>query len=408
MLDSIQLALSGMEGYSAGLRVIAGNTANLSTPGFKGQRPDFAEQFHVAGMLAGSPGDASRAGGGLTVLANTTDWRQGELRQTGNDLDLAIDGQGLFVLKKAGGAQVYTRAGQFQFDASDTLVTRTDGSTVLARGTTGELAPISLAGLRTSPPRASTAIVFQGNLSSGATTQTIAPINVIDSNGATHALVLTATSVVDPNTPAVTTPDGHVWQLELKDEQGRVVGIDGDGLLRFIGSTVDPASASRTARFSPAGAAPMVLTLGFGGDLTNFSAGSTSTMAVKSVDGRAAGSLSKVGFDEKGVLKLSYSNGAAADGPRLALAQFDSPDAVRAIGNNQFEAANDLPWVFGGAGEGQFGKITGGSTEVSNVDLSAEFSNLVILQRGYQSSSQVLSTSNEMIQQLFDQVRRRG
>jgi len=108
------------------------------------------------------------------------------------------------------------------------------------------------------------------------------------------------------------------------------------------------------------------------------------------------------------VLNLAYSNGASATGPRLALAQFNSPDAVRARGDNQFEAIGDQPWSFGWAGEDQFGTVQGGQLEAANVDLSGEFSTLVILQRGYQGSSQVLATSNEMIQQLFDQVRRRG
>jgi len=288
MLDSIQLALSGMEGFSGGLRTIAANTANLSTTGFKAQRAEFAEQFHVAGMLSGAPGNASQAGGGLELLPGITDWRQGELRKTGNDLDLAIDGAGLFVLRRPDGSLVYTRAGQFVLDAEGRLVTRTDGSAVLARTASGALEDIDISALRTSAAQATTTLNFQGNLSSGAPSQTVAPLNVTDANGTSHTLSLTLTSVADPRLGSAGTVDGQTWQLELKDELGNPLALAGDGLLRFFGTTVDPASARVAASFAPAGAAPRSLDLVFGSDVTNFAAGPSATLRAGSIDGRPA------------------------------------------------------------------------------------------------------------------------
>jgi len=129
-------------------------------------------------------------------------------------------------------------------------------------------------------------------------------------------------------------------------------------------------------------------------------AGST-TLKMDSQDGLGPGTLSGTAFDANGVLRLSYSNGQTVKGASLALARFDSPDAVAALGNNQFEMVNKNAWHFGKAGEGAFGSVRAGQIEISNVDLSQEFSDLVIMQRGYQASSQVISTANEMLQQLF-------
>jgi flagellar hook protein FlgE len=98
---------------------------------------------------------------------------------------------------------------------------------------------------------------------------------------------------------------------------------------------------------------------------------------------------------------LAYSNGQTVKGQRLAMGRFDTLDGVTAVGNNEFDATNPLAWHAGYAGEGGFGGIRPGMVELSNVDLSREFSDLVIMQRGYQASSQVITTANDMLEQLF-------
>lgn len=144
----------------------------------------------------------------------------------------------------------------------------------------------------------------------------------------------------------------------------------------------------------------MPMTFDFSTDVTSFAANDLSTLVAKQ-DGLPVGALTKVAFDDSGVLNASYSNGQNVKGVGLALARFDSLDAVESSGENTF-VANDLrSWTFGGASSGGFGKVRSGSIEASNVDLSREFSDLVIMQRGYQASSQIVSTANEMIQQLF-------
>jgi flagellar hook protein FlgE len=111
--------------------------------------------------------------------------------------------------------------------------------------------------------------------------------------------------------------------------------------------------------------------------------------------------MSKATFDADGNLVLTYSNGQTSKAARLALSRFDSLDAVTATGNNQFNATGTQAWQLGHAGADGFGAVRAGQIEISNVDLSQEFSDLVVMQRGYQSSSQVITTANEMLQELF-------
>ncbi len=120
-----------------------------------------------------------------------------------------------------------------------------------------------------------------------------------------------------------------------------------------------------------------------------------------SQDGYGPGALTQVAVDATGTLVATYSNGPTARGARLALAWFGSEDAVQDVGGNLFAEANGIAWRRGAAGEGGFAAVRAGSLEVSNVDLSREFSDLVVMQRGYQASSQVVSTANDMLQELF-------
>jgi len=115
----------------------------------------------------------------------------------------------------------------------------------------------------------------------------------------------------------------------------------------------------------------------------------------------AAGTLTGVTFDATGTVVYAYSNGQTTKGNRLQLARFDTTEAVKANGSNQFDETDAALWHTGTPGDAGFGTVKSGVVEVSNVDLSQEFSDLVIMQRGYQASSQVVSTANEMLQQLF-------
>lgn len=386
MLDSIYVGMTGLHGFSQGLRVIANNTANINTPGFKGSSTQFADLFY---STTASGSGLAQVGYGLDTTGTALNFKQGELRQTGNALDLAMDGQGLFTLRDPNGDLHYTRAGQFMFNSEGTLVNRGDASTVMGVDANGVMGAISINGQSTLQGKASSNVKFTGNLSSTANSQTINSVKVIDSVGGEHLLSVKLTNA---NT---TTPGA--WTVELLDGATSI----GTGQIVFVDGRPAAGSSTVSLTYTPAGLPPIPLVLDFSTDVTSFASGTLSTIAFQSQDGYPPGALTGVTFDEMGVLVMSYSNGQTAKGSKLSLARFDSLDAVESVGGNAFDATNSLAWHVGTAGQGGFGTVRSGMVELSNVDLSQEFSDLVIMQRGYQASSQVISTANEMLQELF-------
>ncbi|MBL8515557.1 MAG: flagellar basal-body rod protein FlgF [Betaproteobacteria bacterium] len=391
MLESIYVGMTGLTGYSRGLRVIANNTTNINTPGFKKSTLEFKDLFYSNRATGGGNSAYGQLGFGLNTGATTLSFRQGELRQTGNDLDLAIDGQGMFMLRDPSGRITYTRAGQLEFNSEGILVDRTSGLTVLGFDSNGVLGSISIDGMRTRAGSATTSVVFGGNLSSSSTTQTVGNVRVIDSAGGEHVLSARFT-----NTNA-TTPGS--WNVELLDGT-TVVGA----AQQIIFASGVPTAATSTLNFTytpPGFTAPMNVTLDFSTDVTSFAAGTLSTLAMTSQNGFQPGGLTRVSFDASGTLVLTYANGQTTNHGQLALARFDTEDGVVAVGDNQFQASSGAGWQTGTAESGSFGAVRGGVVEISNVDLSQEFSDLIVMQRGYQASSQIITTANEMLQELF-------
>lgn len=387
MLDSIQVGLSGLLGYSKGLRVVANNTANLNTPGYKASTLQFTDMLYSS-EAAGQ--GRSQFGHGLATAGTHLDFSQGDLRETGNDLDAAIDGDGLFVLRDEQGRTRYTRAGQFQFDAQGQLVNRTDGSQVMGVDASGQQAPLSMAGRLTVAGTPTATVRFTGNLSSTTATQTVGSVKVYDSLGEEHALSVKFTST------AASTPNN--WHLELMDGATLVGSAD----MVFEDGRPQLAGAKPSFTYTPPGRAAQTLVLDFSADVTSFASGNLSTLAMASQDGRPPGSLVRTTFNARGALVATYSNGQTVEGARLLLARFRSASAVEDLGGNQFASVDGQGWVEGAAGEAGFGQLRAGSIEISNVDLSREFSDLVVMQRGYQASSQIVSTANDMLQELFN------
>jgi flagellar hook protein FlgE len=389
VLDSIYIGMSGLQGYSQGLRVIANNTANINTPGYKASTLQFTDMFY-SNSNSGSGYGTMQVGYGLNTAGTVLNFSQGELRQTGNSLDLAVDGQGLFTLQDADGNLHYTRAGQFTFNADGDLVSRIDGSKVLGTSGGGDTSDISIAGLQTSAGKATSTVTFSGNLSSTATTtQTIQNVKVLDSLGIEHNLTLNCTS-----------KGAGLWEIQVL-EGTTVIGTTTNNIA-FINQVIDPSKSSFSLTYKPTnGAADMNITFDFSKGVTSSASSNQSSIAFASQDGYLAGTLTGASFDATGTLVLAYSNGQTVKNLQLALGRFDSLDAVGTAGNNEFDATNPLAWHMGIAGAGGFGKVRAGMVELSNVDLSQEFSDLVIMQRGFQASSQVVSTANDMLQELF-------
>lgn len=386
MLDSIHVGVTGLQASQRGLRVIANNTTNLNTPGYKSSTLQFTDLFY-----ASTPGGGGgvRLGHGVDTVGTHLDWSQGEFRQTGNDFDLALDGEGLFMLRDAQGETRYTRAGQFQFDADGVLVSRTDGSKLIARGTDGSLGEVSTAGLRVAAGKPTGVARFTGNLSSTATEQTVGPVKVHDAAGGTHDLQVRFTNLAPDKSGS--------WKVELLDGAASV----GEAEVVFSDGRPTDASSRPSFTYTPSGGAAQPLRLDFSSDVTSFASGALSTLAMTSQDGFGPGALTKLAFDAEGTLVATYSNGQTTKGARLVLGRFSTPDAVQELGGGLYAQAGNGGWQLGAAGEAGFAAVRAGSLEISNVDLSREFSDLVVMQRGYQAASQVVSTANDMLQELF-------
>lgn len=384
MLDSIHVGMTGLAGFSQGLRVIANNTANLNTPGFKAASLRYTDLYYSPGGTG--DGSAAQLGHGLGTSGTTLDFSQGDLRRTGNDTDLGVDGEGMFVLRDAAGRMRYTRSGAFEFDAAGRLVDRATADVVLGQDASGQTVELSKAGMQASRGAPTTLLHFTGNLSSTVTTYTSGTFKVYDTAGAEHTLAARFTNT------ASTLPDS--WKVELLDGNTAV----GESQLVFA----DGSPTADTAKLSfPSGSGTQVLTLDFSADTTSFAAGTLSTLAMSSQDGKPPANLAKVSVNASGVLVATYANGQTVEGARVLLARLRVPGEASAEGSSSF-SAGDGEVELGVAGKAGFGDVRSGVLEASNVDLSREFSELVIVQRGYQASSQVVSTANDMLQELFN------
>jgi flagellar hook protein FlgE len=311
------------------------------------------------------------------------------MRQTGGDFDLALEGGGFFTLRDAQGQTRYTRAGSFEFNADGAFVNRGDGSKVLGLNASGSLGEITIGGLRLSQGKPSSTLHFTGNLSSTVPEQTVGAIKVFDALGQEHTLALKLTNT-DSAKPGS-------WQAELLEGSvsfGATEIVFTDGR-----PTVETSKPGFT--YTPAGRPVQQLVLDLTSDVSSFASGSLSTLAAGAQDGYAPGDLTKVSFDAAGTLVASYTNGQTAKGPRLALSRFTTPEAVESLGGNLFGATGAAPWQQGVAGEAGFGAVHAGMLEMSNVDLSRELTDHVVIQRGYQAASQVISTANDLLQELF-------
>jgi flagellar hook protein FlgE len=397
MFGSIYSGYSGLLGFSKGLDVLSNNVANMNSPGFKASELSFRDLVYRYGFNgSGNGGNSSlQIGGGVDPSTTRVRFRQGETRETGNALDAAIDGNGFFVLRQDG-KTFYSRAGQFEFDGDGFLVDQSGEARVAALNN-GELVDINVIGLRNNPPQATSSVVFAANLSRGGTTHSISAVNVHDTTGASHALSMTFT-----NNNSTTSGS---WLVEVRDESNAVIA---NGEIRFEGNG-SPAAGFNTMAFSytPNGASPSTITLNFGdvgsfSGSTNFSGGTTSDLRVQSQDGYAAGFLTEVSFDEDGRLVTKYSNAQTTKHERLALAWFADLQHLTQTGNNRFSNETQQSVVLDTPGNGAMGKLVPKKVELSNVELSEQFTDMVVIQRGYQASSQIISVANEMIQQLFD------
>lgn len=386
MFDSIRIGTSGLIGFSRGLQTISNNVANLNTPGFKGSNTQFSAFFSNGGNSAFSGQAGGQIGSGLGVMPSVINFSQGQINQTGSNLDAAINGAGFFVLRSTSGQVLYTRNGQFKFDDKGILV-NANGDHVQALNAQGVLQDISLTGLRTNSASATSTINMNGSLSTADLNKTVGGVTVTDGAGGTHTL-----SVKFQNNTSVTPGS---WLVTITDGATTV----GTGEVRFNSGLLDPAFSNVSFTYSPAGVAAMPLTLTLDSSATSSTTGASS-LAVSTINGFGTGDLTQTVFDTDGHLVLKYSNGQISKNQVLALATFSSVNDLTEVNGNNFTSINQQGVTLSVAKTG-ISSISPDSTEASNVDLSKEFSEIIITQRGYQAASELISTANQMLDTLI-------
>lgn len=391
MFGAIYVGLSGLNAYSRGLQQVSNNVTNLNTQGFKASTVSFKDVFGAQGNggLSYSSGQGS-PGHGVENADTQLNLAAGELRQTDRDLDLAIDGSGFLTLLR-GTEVAYTRTGSFEVDKEGYIVLSGTQYRLATMDGTGHPVAVSVDASRTSAPVATTKVTFADNLSADAVADQDHPISVgnilvYDKGGAQHTW--TAQFVKD-------TTAARQWLVTVKDSTGKVVGTQ---TLKFnADGHIDASTATLAFTDSDAG-----LSVNFDmSTITSFAFGNVTTLRSASVDGNAPGTITTVTINEAGQLELGYSNSQKKQLGAIAISDFRDPQALKQRSGGLFTDAGNAGRETMASGDPRVGKVVSRRIEASNVDLSKEFGDLILIQRGFQASSQIISVANDMIQQLF-------
>lgn len=416
-----QQGLSGLNAASKNLDVIGHNIANANTTGFKSSRAEFAEA--VASAVGSASGQNS--GIGVNVAAVTQQFRQGPITTTGNNLDVAINGNGFFVVRQPDGSTAYTRAGNFGLDKQGNLKT-VQGDNVMGYPvdtTTGKV----LAGGQPVP------MVFPSGQPIAAKTTTKIDVNLnLDARATVAAGDATKTPPI-PATPRAT----YGTSVNVYDSQGVATPVQMyfekdatantwkvyDGLddptanppktaTLLATLTFDAAGKLKTVAPSPAVASiqtnnpnsPTPGSVSVTLDFSNVSQFGTK-FAVSSLkqDGYTAGALTGINVGNDGSIVATYSNGVTRTEGQLALAAFTNTQGLGAVGDNKWvETADSGPALNGTAESGTFGSLRSGALEDSNVDLTAELVNMMTAQRAYQANAQTIKTQDQVFSTLVN------
>lgn len=385
MLGAIYIGLSGMQAYSEGLQKVSNNVSNLNSTGFKSSTVSFSnlQSSRDSGGISLHDG-AGSSGGGVGLADPALNMSAGELRQTDRDLDLAIDGTGLLVLLK-GDELRYTRTGSFDVDKDGYIVL---GGTEWRLGVldaNGRAVAITIDPSRTNAPAKTTKILFADNLSSTATTYAVNDVAVYDAGGVKHVWQLAFTRTENTND----------WKIKVTDDKGKVIG---EQTLTFANG--DPTAATAKLTFADTDNG-LSVEFDFSTNVKSFSSGTVSTLRTASVDGHAVGSVTTVGVNAAGEIEIGYSNDQKVQLGAVALAAFRDTQALIQESSGFFTANGNAQVELLASSDPRVGLVKSRRLEASNVDLSKEFGELILIQRGYQASSQIISVSNDMIQQLF-------
>jgi flagellar hook protein FlgE len=414
-MSSFSIALSGLTADSAALDVVGNNMANLNTTGYKDSTVSFYDllQQSVAG-------GSTQIGGGVSAPQTERIFTQGSIQTTGGNFDAAINGNGFFVVQNPAGNTLYTRAGNFQLDANGNLVTAT-GQYVQGWNaengvvnTSGAIGNITIPSNALQTPSATQNIALSVNLNAAGvvgepTGSFSTTVQAVDSLGVSHTLTFNFTE---------TAPGSWNYEVDIPG-QDLSSGTAGTPSAVATGTLTFDANGNLTSPTAPATVAISATGLADGANdmninwnlatedgngtplITQYAA--TSAVSAATQDGIPASQVTQVSIANGGAITAQFSNGNQVVVGQIALASVSNPDSLIAVGQNNYEVGADTATpVVGVPLTGTLGTVEGGALEDSTVDIATEFTNLIIYQNSYEANSKVISTLDQVTQNLLN------
>lgn len=395
-----QIALSGLNAASTDLSVTANNISNANTAGFKGSRAEFSDVFSVG---------AGGVGNGVQLASITQEFEQGGIDFTGNNLDLAISGDGFFTLSGNNGI-TYSRAGMFGVDREGYVVNAQNerlqvyppaGPTNFNTGTLADLQLVTTE----SPPQATSLSQFGVNLPASApvpTSPVFDPADPLSFNHSTSTTIYDSLGVSHNSTLYfVKDPALNTWQTHTYVDGNPVSGPD-TVTFDATGQVSLPVSGKFTLpAYDPGnGADPLNITLDIS-QSTQF--GGSFGVNSLNQDGFASGRMTGIDIDESGVVFARYTNGRSAALGQVALSNFANPQGLNQVGDSSWsQTFSSGDAIRGQAGTASFGLIQSGALESSNVDLTQQLVSMITAQRSFQANAQMISTADAVTQTIIN------
>lgn len=412
---SLAAADSGISTMQTMIDTIGNNVANAGTNGYKETSAQFedvlTEQLQSASGASNGIGSTnpSSVGAGAQVSSISTDFSQGSIVQTGNPSDVAIQGNGFFVVSDAG-QTYYTRNGAFQLDVNGTLETA-NGAQVqgwaAGQPTTGPTSALTIPAGLIDQPTETSLVTLGGNLQSSSTSPVTTTYTLYNSQGTAVPLSVSFTPTATPNqwTMQATLGGQKLFASGVTltfDSTGQLTSyaVDG-GSATTMGSTD---AQVKTTQALPTGFKESSLSFdlpapGSNTAVTQF--GQSSTIGVTSQNGNASGTIQSYSIGQDGVITGAFTNGKTQAIGTIALASFTNPSGLTNNGNLEFQqtSASGQPLV-GTAGSAGRGTLLGGALEQSNVQLANQLTDLVEAQTDYEANTKVVSTTQAVLQAL--------
>lgn len=420
LYSALYAGVSGLGAQSTAMATVADNITNVNTIGYKGTTAQFST------LVTNSGSANSYSAGGVAARPQAMISAQGLLQSSSSLTDLGIDGAGFFVVRgnnTAGGSIAYTRAGTFAPDKQGLLVNANgyylqgwpidQNGNYADNGSLNDLQPVDINGL-SGAAQATTQIELRANLQS--TQPVVTPYTAGDMESGTITPQFSrSVQVYDAQGNAHNVTFGFVktgtnsWATEIYSEDlpGTVISsgtlaFNGDGSLDVTNSTAGLFNDLNINWGNGAGSSPISLSLGTNGALDGLTQFSTeSALLASSVNGGVLGAVTGVNIAENGLVSAIFEDGSTRAIYQLPIATFQNPNGLTAISGNAYTVSQESGSVaINRAGSLGSGTISAGTLEASTVDLAGEFTNMIRFQRAYSSASKIITTVDDMLQEL--------